>query len=240
MLSACIPAPGAAAATCAGTAANVTLGQSTTTTVPKGGTATVCGAGYAPGATVALVVHSTPTPVGSLVANGDGIIEGAITVPDSIPDGSHTLQGTGAGEDGELIEEAPLDVAHFVIADASFTPTIEGSTFVQSEPGQPLGTPCGLYPDLPTTVTATATVELIGGQAPDRVYVDLEISPHRRVDLVPVAPESTTYSATFTIADEDSTFLANPYHYFAQFVTNINGTTGGNDEARAGILVACV
>jgi hypothetical protein len=56
------------------------------------------GGGWA--ATVPLVVHSTPTVLGSLVAD-DGSFDTSVTLPAGLPAGEHTLVATGVSPDGE-------------------------------------------------------------------------------------------------------------------------------------------
>ena len=91
----------------------------------------------------------------------------------------------------------PATTPNFILTNSSFTPPIESTTFVQSQPGAPLGTPCALYPLLPTTVTATATVAPIDGQIPDSVVVDLDTYPAQRINLSQTRNGSTTWTAAF-------------------------------------------
>jgi hypothetical protein len=144
-----------------------------------------------------------------------------------------------AGPAASGVAAGTKTVPNFTITNASFSPAIETTTFVQSQPGAPLGTPCALYPTLPTTVTATATVKRVAGQMPDSVVVDVDTYPAQRIYLSPVRPGSTTWKATFPIAGVDTQFLANPYHYFAQFIVFWHNISMGNDEARAGLVRAC-
>ena len=128
----------------------------------------------------------------------------------------------------------PATTPNFILTNASFTPPIESTTFVQSQPGAPLGTPCALYPLLPTTVTATATVAPIDGQIPDSVVVDLDTYPAQRINLSQTRNGSTTWTAAFPIAGSGTTFPANPYHYFAQFIVFWHGISMGTMSPEQG------
>ena len=68
--------------------------------VTAGQTVDVAGAGYLAGSTVTVVVYSTPTVLGSLVAD-DGTFDTSVTLPAGLPAGEHTLVATGVGPDGE-------------------------------------------------------------------------------------------------------------------------------------------
>jgi hypothetical protein len=68
--------------------------------VTAGQTVDVAGAGYLAGSTVTVVVYSTPTVLGSLVAD-DGSFDTSVTLPSVLPTGEHTLVATGVGPDGE-------------------------------------------------------------------------------------------------------------------------------------------
>src|SRR5215469_11846877 len=68
---------------------------------------------------------------------------------------------------------APPPSSPFVVTGEAFSPPLETTTFVQSQPGQAPGTPCSLFPSLPTSVTVTATVAPVNGQVPDGVGVSV-------------------------------------------------------------------
>jgi hypothetical protein len=111
----------------------------------------------------------------------------------------------------------------FVITGESFNPPIEGTTFVQSQPGQPLGTPagtppCSLYPNLPTETTATATVAPVNGQVPDRVVVNyLAGNDLENIPLQQTSPGSITWTGTIAITDGRTFFVTNPMNFYVSF-----------------------
>ena len=79
----------------------------------------------------------------------------------------------------------------------------------------------------------------IDGQIPDSVVVDLDTYPAQRINLSQTRNGSTTWTAAFPIVGSGTTFPANPYHYFAQFIVFWHGISMGNDVARAGVVKAC-
>lgn len=52
---------------------------------------TISGAGFAPGATIAFELHSSPIKLGTLIADADGALQGALRIPASASAGAHTL-----------------------------------------------------------------------------------------------------------------------------------------------------
>jgi len=64
-------------------------------TLEPGGTVTIEGGGFHPGEEVELVVHSTPTSLGTVTANASGGFTTTRTVPSSVAPGPHTLTATG-------------------------------------------------------------------------------------------------------------------------------------------------
>lgn len=64
--------------------------------VIAGGEIAVTGANFAPGEVVAFELHSDPTALGSLTADGDGRLSGSLRIPATVPAGSHTLVALGA------------------------------------------------------------------------------------------------------------------------------------------------
>ena len=52
---------------------------------------TISGTGFAPGATIAFELHSDPITLGTLTADADGVLQGALRIPASAPAGAHTL-----------------------------------------------------------------------------------------------------------------------------------------------------
>ncbi|WDG18193.1 phosphatase PAP2 family protein [Microbacterium sp. Clip185] len=86
-------APQTRAATASGvTTAVVSLGD---TTVTAGGNVTITGAGFQPGETVTIELHSTPVQIGTAVASANGTISATVTVPAGTPAGAHTFVVTG-------------------------------------------------------------------------------------------------------------------------------------------------
>ena len=135
----------------------------------------------------------------------------------------------------------PNQAPNFVVTNASFFPALDQTTFVQSQPGAPLGTPCSLYPTLPTTVTASATVLPVSGQSPDIVVVDVDVNPPERIDLAPI-PGTSTWTGTFPVAGADTDlmgFAASPFHFSMQFVTLWHNTSGGDVDAVPGQIREC-
>ncbi|MCM3657523.1 immunoglobulin domain-containing protein [Agromyces mediolanus] len=66
----------------------------------RGQTVTVSGAGFLPGAPIALGVYSTLTPLGSAVADGAGAFSAEVTIPETLAAGEHALAASGVGADG--------------------------------------------------------------------------------------------------------------------------------------------
>ena len=102
-----------------------------------GDTVQVRGAGFAAGGAVDLVLHSTPTDVGSVVAGADGSFQQTIEIPETIESGAHNLIGTGFDYDGNPVEPSvPLtvDVTAPTIVSVTATPSTvsPGDTVVVS------------------------------------------------------------------------------------------------------------
>ena len=79
---------------------------------------------------------------------------------------------------------------------------------------------------LPSTVQYT-TLMVIGQYPPNRSTF------HKHEMGVRRGPRP------FLIVGSGTTFPANPYHYFAQFIVFWHGISMGNDVARAGVVKAC-
>jgi hypothetical protein len=73
------------------------------TSVEAGGTVTVKGGGFAPGATIQIVIASTPTLLTTVGADGSGSFSTTVTIPESIEAGAHTLSATGASPSGGTV-----------------------------------------------------------------------------------------------------------------------------------------
>jgi serine protease len=92
----------------------------------------VSGSGFAPGSTVQLELHSTPTSLGSVVVGSDGTFSTSVTIPFDVEGGQHHVLGTGTGADGGVAApEAPVavDAAPPQLQSFSITPrTVDTST----------------------------------------------------------------------------------------------------------------
>ncbi|WP_223622729.1 collagen binding domain-containing protein [Microbacterium sp. EST19A] len=62
-----------------------------TGTIVAGGDVTVSGTGFEPGAKIAFELHSDPIALGTLTADGGGVLKGSFKIPASAPAGAHTL-----------------------------------------------------------------------------------------------------------------------------------------------------
>ncbi|MCW2677478.1 MAG: Fibronectin type protein [Modestobacter sp.] len=68
--------------------------------VTAGQDVTLTGSGYLPGSTVDLIVYSTPTKVGSAVADADGSFTATVTLPAGLVNGEHHLVAAGVDANG--------------------------------------------------------------------------------------------------------------------------------------------
>jgi hypothetical protein len=133
----------------------------------------------------------------------------------------------------------------FHVSGISFTPplidpvTNQGTTFVQSQPGQPLGTPCSLFPNLPTSVTATATVVGVNGQVPDAVLVEIDSDHAFTFPMTPTSPGSSTYTATGSVTDGHETFPRNPMSFMAHVDIVYQGVTSQFGPPDPALLIPC-
>jgi hypothetical protein len=59
--------------------------------------------GFAPGAAVAILLHSSPRYLGSILADDDGVVDGVIAVPGDSAVGAHVLVAEGFGADGAYL-----------------------------------------------------------------------------------------------------------------------------------------
>ena len=69
----------------------------------SGGTSLLTLFGFSPSSQIGVFLFSSPISVGSLFVKSDGIARGTITLPTSVPPGSHTLQFTGWTKSNEPI-----------------------------------------------------------------------------------------------------------------------------------------
>lgn len=66
-----------------------------------GGALQVAGAGFLPHSTVTLVVYSTPTVLGTVVADATGAFTGTVALPAGLAPGTHTLVALGVDPAGD-------------------------------------------------------------------------------------------------------------------------------------------
>ncbi|MDQ2678691.1 MAG: hypothetical protein M3Y51_08100, partial [Actinomycetota bacterium] len=79
-----------------------TLGQGgTSITVTAGGALQVNSSGWQPGSSVTATMYSTPVRLGLVQAGADGSFVTRFTVPASAANGSHRVELTGTGADGQ-------------------------------------------------------------------------------------------------------------------------------------------
>jgi predicted alpha-1,2-mannosidase len=91
-----------------------------TTAATVGQVVHVQGDGFAKGETVTMTLHSSPTALGTLKANAQGIVTGTFTVPAGATVGSHTVEFAGA------VSKTPVTVPFVVLkpgAPASSVPS---------------------------------------------------------------------------------------------------------------------
>jgi hypothetical protein len=126
----------------------------------------------------------------------------------------------------------------------SFSPPLETTTFVQSQPGQPLGTPCSPAPTLPTEVTATATIAPVNGNVPDSVFIDIDTDHFHHVPMAPISPGSDTYVGTGPVTDGTEVFVANKINFLANIGISWQGQSmdlrqPGPEPGFPGVVDAC-
>jgi Carboxypeptidase regulatory-like domain len=64
-------------------------------TVQPGGAVHVTGAGFVPGESVAVELHSDPIALGTVTADSDGVVDTTVTIPADAPAGAHRIVLTG-------------------------------------------------------------------------------------------------------------------------------------------------
>ncbi|MBP2459094.1 protein tyrosine/serine phosphatase [Clavibacter michiganensis] len=89
-----------------------------------GGTVAFRAAGLTPGATYRVVLHSTPTDVGSVTAASDGTASGTVTIPAGTDPGTHTL--TLVDAQGQAVSD-PATITLSAAAAAAVTATATGA-----------------------------------------------------------------------------------------------------------------
>ena len=103
--------------------------------VTAGESVQVTGRGFRPMEKVSLEVHSDPVAAGTLTADANGEITGAVTIPASVPEGEHRFVATGADSG------VSLDAALNVHAGAA-PPTPPATPSAQpTDPAAPAATP---------------------------------------------------------------------------------------------------
>jgi uncharacterized repeat protein (TIGR02543 family) len=60
-------------------------------TVVSGGTILVTGSGFTPGASLDIVLHSTPVTLATVIASGSGAFSATVTIPAGTPAGAHSI-----------------------------------------------------------------------------------------------------------------------------------------------------
>jgi hypothetical protein len=86
--------------------------------VEPGDTVSVSGTGFNADETVDVILHSTPTDIGDLVADEDGNVSGSVTIPSGTEFGSHSLYLEGQTSGVNVL------AATFTVTDASAMQTI--------------------------------------------------------------------------------------------------------------------
>jgi hypothetical protein len=69
-----------------------------------GGDLTVSGAGFKPATSVSVQLHSSTVTLGSLTSNTVGAVDGTVSIPNSVPTGTHELDLMGINPDGTARE----------------------------------------------------------------------------------------------------------------------------------------
>jgi hypothetical protein len=72
------------------------------TVVSQGGSIDVVGSGYLPGASVQVVLHSTPVLLAVLTADASGNISAHVSLPAAAPIGAHTVELVGQAASGAV------------------------------------------------------------------------------------------------------------------------------------------
>lgn len=122
-----VTAPATTTTTAAPTTTTTTAAPTTTTTTPPatitavptfmvaGDSCHVTATGFAPGANVDVTVHSTPLAIGIIVAGSNGDVSTDWTVPAGFALGSHTVELTGIGANGQqLVLDAEVTIGEAV------------------------------------------------------------------------------------------------------------------------------
>ncbi|MCC8907267.1 phosphatase PAP2 family protein [Curtobacterium sp. GD1] len=136
-----VSADGSAKVLSTGGTARVVTGVLTApkgTSVAAGGSLALAGTGFTPGASVRVVLHSTPVTVGTLTVAADGTVSGSVTIPAGTATGAHTIDVVDASGASALV--APLAITVTPAAAGSGTGTGgtgagSGGTGTVADPG---------------------------------------------------------------------------------------------------------
>jgi hypothetical protein len=104
------------------------------TTVVPGQVVTVAGSGWEPGTVVTLTLFSDPVVLGTAEVDADTSFSTEVKIPETVEPGTHTLQVSGTGDDGEpRVVELTLEVlAAAGVDDVTTTADAAGLAFTGS------------------------------------------------------------------------------------------------------------
>ena len=126
------PAPGTSLPG-GGAPSSDTAGQATITVAESvlrpGSSVRVTGRGFAPGSPVGLVLHSTPTDVGTAGAGPDGTFSQTVAIPETVEGGDHHLVGSGTDASGNSVAPSvalTVDVTPPTIVSVTAEPATAG------------------------------------------------------------------------------------------------------------------
>lgn len=83
-------------------ASDGTLDNSTGSTAEPGDAFTLTGSGFKPNTQITVVVYSTPQTIGTTTTDGTGTFSLAVTLPEDLPSGGHTLVAAGLAPDNTV------------------------------------------------------------------------------------------------------------------------------------------
>ena len=94
--------------------------------IQAGGTVTVTGSGFQPGEPVAFAVFSARVDVGTADADAEGDVTKAVTIPASLPSGTHTI--TATGETSGVVDTVSITVSAVSTSSTTGAPTTSSTT----------------------------------------------------------------------------------------------------------------
>ena len=216
--------------------------------VGPGTTLAVTGSGFAPGSTVQLELHSTPTSLGSVVVGSDGTFSTDVTIPPTTEGGEHHVLGNGIGADGGVaapeaavaVDAAPPQLQSFSItpqtvdtSSGSQTITVEAHITDDlsgvAEDGYTHGVPSVFFTS-PSGQTAWASFQpssRIPGTSPqDGVY-------RTTITLPQYSDQGTWTVSSFSLVDMagNQTSLTAPDMHAAGMPTTFKQTSAGDTTA---------